>query len=141
MADSKRKNGSRDMQGENVTPDLSRLSLIERARLAALIEADGDSALREHLLGAIGRSETTRGARLSNRAVVPEGWTQIHVLDRMEEAYRVLASQPGGFKARSSSVWPAMAVQQLSILDQIELMGTGELEQRQQDQNRVRLAP
>jgi hypothetical protein len=129
------------MQGENVTPDLSRLSLIDRARLAALIEADGDTDLRQHLLGAIGRSETTRGARLSNRAVVPEGWTQIHVLDRMEEAYGVLASQPGGGKARSSSVWPAMAAQQLSILDQIELMETGELEQRQQDQNRVRLAP
>lgn len=121
--------------------DLSKLSLAARARLDALIEKDGDSALRQHLLGAIGRSETARGARGSNRPVVPDRWSQIHVLDRLEDAFRTLASQPGGGKARSSSVWPVMEQTRLTFKDLIDMQETGELEQRQADQNRVRLAP
>jgi len=62
-------------------------------------------------------------------------------LDRLEDAFRTLSSQPGGGKARSSSVWPVMEQQKLSFKDLIEMSATGELEQREADRNRVRLAP
>src|SRR5258708_31528061 len=50
--------------------DLSKLSPIERARLAALVELDGDANLREHLLGAVGRSEPAQRRR--EREVPPQ---------------------------------------------------------------------
>lgn len=116
------------------------MSLDQQAKLSALIEADGDADLRQHLLGAVGRSEATRGARGGAREI-PDRWTQIFVLDRLEDAFRTLSSQPGGGKARSSSVWPVMEQQKLSFKDLIEMSATGELEQREADRNRVRLAP
>ncbi len=121
--------------------DLSKLSTADRARLSILIEADGDSALRAHLLGALGPAETARGTLKSRTPVVPERWSQIYVLDRLEDAFRTLGSQPGGGKSRSSSVWPVMEQTRLSFKDLIEMSASGELEQRQADQNRVRLAP
>lgn len=141
MTDKKRKFETEGHSEDNVPVDLSKMSPDQRAQLSALIERDGDSDLRQHLLGAMGRSETARGARGSSRPVVPERWSQIHILDRLEEAYRVLASQPGGGKARSSSVWPVMEQQKLTFKDLIEMTETGELEQREADRNRVRLAP
>ncbi|CAN7379329.1 hypothetical protein LJR220_003374 [Bradyrhizobium sp. LjRoot220] len=140
MTEKKHKNRSGDIGDKDVPDQLSRMSLTERARLAALVEADGDDALRTHLLGAIGRAESGRGARGGKREV-PDRWTQIHVLDRLEDAFRTLASQPGGGKARSSSVWPVMEQTRLTFKDLIDMQETGELEQRQADQNRVRLAP
>lgn len=144
MVETKGKNRGADRQSDrskdDVTLDLSRMSPQERARLSAMIEADGDTALRTHLLGAIGRSEATRSARGGVREL-PTRWTQIHVLDRLEDAFRTLASQPGGGKARSSSVWPVMEQTRLTFKDLIDMQETGELEQRQADQNRVRLAP
>lgn len=65
----------------------------------------------------------------------------IAVSDRLEEAYRVLASQPGARGRQASTVWPATTADRLSILDMIELMGTGELEARAEERNRVRLTP
>jgi hypothetical protein len=71
MVDSKQKNETRDIGAENVTADLSGMSLRDRARLAALIEVDGDSTLRTHILGAIGRRETPRGSLKPIAPVVP----------------------------------------------------------------------
>jgi hypothetical protein len=121
----------------NGSVDLSKLSLRERARLSILAEQEGDEELRAALLGAVG---STRSLPRAEREV-PDRWTQIHVLDRLEEGYRVLALQPGAKGRQSSTVWPATAVERLAILDMIELMGTGELEARQDEQNRVRLQP
>jgi hypothetical protein len=140
MTEKKDKKRSGDIGDKNVAVELSQMSLTERARLAALIEVDGDEALRTHLLGAIGRRETARGARGAGR-VVPDRWTQIHVLDRLEEAYTVLAGMPMVTRPKQyGNAMPTPFQQKLSILDQIEMMGTGELEQLHEDRNRVRLA-
>jgi hypothetical protein len=41
---------------------LSQMSLLDRARLAAMIEVDGDESLRTHLLGAVGRAGVRGGS-------------------------------------------------------------------------------
>ena len=122
--------------------DLSKMSPAQRARLDALIIADGDEALRVHLQGAIGRADTARGAHGGSRAVMPERWTQIHVLDRLEEAYEVLAAMPAATRPKSyGSAWPTVQPERLSLYDQVMMGASGELEERNQDRNRVRLAP
>jgi hypothetical protein len=116
------------------------MSLTERARLGALIEADGDTDLRQHLLGAMGRSEVARGARGGAREI-PERWTMIHTLDRLEEAYEVLAGMPMATRPKVfGSAWPAIQQEKLSIYDQIKMTETGAHEQLHEDRNRVRLA-
>jgi hypothetical protein len=141
MADKKRENRHGDISRENVPPDLSQMSLIDRARLAAMIEVDGDETLRTHLLGAMGRTETGRGARGGARAVLPERWTQIHVWDRLEEGYEVLAGMPTATRPKAyGSAWPTVQKERLSIYDQIQMLGTGEIEQMHEDRNRVRMA-
>lgn len=141
MTENKGKHELGDKRDISVPVNLSQMSLGQRAKLSALIEVDGDTGLRQHLLGAVEARGEARGGRRAAREI-PDRWTQVHVLDRLEDAFRTLASQPGGMiKPRSSSVWPAMAQQKLSFKDLIDMMGTGELEQREADQNRVRLAP
>lgn len=126
-------------KGDSV--DLAKMSLDQRAKLTALIEADGDTDLRQHLLGAMGRSEGASGAR-SRAREIPERWTLIHVLDRLEEAYSVLAGMPMATRPKQyGNAMPTPHQQKLSIYDQIEMLGTGELEQLHEDRNRVRLAP
>lgn len=121
--------------------DISALSLAGRARLAALIELDGDQALRTHLLGAIGRSETVRGARGGVREL-PSTWSMIHILDRMEEAFEILAGMPMATRPKQyGNAMLAIHHQRLSIKDQLDMMASGELEQMAEDRNRVRLAP
>lgn len=140
MTDKQRKSGIEGHAGDNVPGDLSQMSQQQRARLSALIELDGDSDLRTHLLGAMGRSETTRGARGAAREV-PDRWTIVHVLDRLEEGYEVLAGMPMATRPKQyGNAMPTPHQQKLSILDQIEMLGTGELEQLHEDRNRVRLA-
>lgn len=119
--------------------DVSRLSIEQRARLNVLIEADGDDALREHLLGAIGRSEQSILSRRSAREV-PSRWTPIHVLDRLEEAYLVLANQPavGGPKQYGNGM-PTVVQERLTNKDWIDLYHSGELETMHEDRNRVRI--
>ncbi len=132
-----KKEAQSDMAVQDVTFDLSQMSLSARARLSLLVEKDGDESLRSAMLGSLGAS----GGRLRrSEREVPDSWNQIHVLNRLEEAFRILSYTPGAGR-RSSTVWPAMQAQKLAILDMIELMGTGELEAREEAQNRVRLAP
>lgn len=140
MADSKRKTARRDILGGDVTADLARLSLKERARLAALIETDGDSALRTHLLGAIGPAETARGALGSKRPVVPERWSQIHVLDRLEEAYGTLAAMPMITRPKQyGNGMPTVLQDRLTNKDWIDLFESGELDKMHEEKNRVRI--
>jgi hypothetical protein len=121
--------------------DLPKLSLIDRARLSALIELDGDQHLRTHILGAIGRSETGRRARERSREV-PAVWTQIHVLDRLEEAYEVLSALPAKTRPKQyGNAMPTVVQERPSLKDLLEMSEGGQLEQFEQDRNRVRLAP
>jgi hypothetical protein len=62
-------------------------------------------------------------------------------LDRLEEAYEVLAGMPMVTRPKQyGNAMPMPSQQKLSIYDQIEMLGTGELEQMHEDRNRVRLA-
>ncbi len=106
--------------------DLSKLSLSERARLSALIEADGDSDLRQHLLGAAGPLETARGSLKSRRRVVPERWTVIWVMDRLTEAMAVLAMSPDTTRPKGfGSAMPTYSYDRADLNSQME---SGELE-------------
>jgi hypothetical protein len=141
MADNKRKTPRRDIPEGDVTAELARLSLKERARLSAMIEVDGDSALRTHLLGVVGTAETGRGALGPKRSVVPERWSQIHVLDRLEEAYGTLAAMPMVTRPKQFGNGMPTAVQdRLTHKDWIDLFESGELEKMQEEKNRVRRA-
>lgn len=120
---------------------MSHMSLSARAKVAALIEADGDDMLRTHLLGAIGRNDRALASRRTVREV-PATWTQIHTLDRLEEAYEVLASMPMATRPKQfgSAMPTPFQEQRLSLLDQVLMHETGELELMHEDRNRVRLS-
>jgi hypothetical protein len=131
----------RKFMGKDDPVDLSKLSLHDRARLSALIERDGDDALRSHLLGVVGRSETARGARGRSREI-PDRWTMIHALDRLEEAYAVLAGLPAATRPKAyGGAWPNVVQEKIPLVVQAELAASGELEVQQADKNRVRLPP
>ncbi len=116
--------------------DLSKLSPIERARLAALVELDGDANLREHLLGAVGRSEPAQRRR---EREVPPQWNLIHVLDRIEEAFEVMAMMPAATRPKQfGAAWPAYTYDRGDLNAQLE---TFELEKTLADRNKVRLSP
>ena len=128
------------MTAKNVTQDMSRMSLQQRARLAALVENDGDPALRGHLLGVVGEAAPAHRGRRATREIPPQ-WTQIHVLDRLEEAYRVLAGMPvvAGPKQYGNGM-PTVVQERMTNKDWIDLYESGEIDQMQEDRNRVRLA-
>ena len=94
---------------ENVPFEMSQMSPIERARLAALVELDGDPALREHLLGAVGRAPERR----RRDREIPDRWTVIHTLDRLEEAVEVRAMMPASTRPKAfGSAWPVYTYSQ-----------------------------
>ena len=114
------------------------MSLSDRARLAALVELerDADSELRTHLLGAIGRAEPGRGAPTKAREL-PETWTPIHALDRLEEAFAVLSALPARVRPKQyGNAMPTVVQERPSLKDLLDMEG-----QFEQDRNRVRLAP
>lgn len=118
---------------------MSHMSYLERARLAVLIELDGDPALRQHLLGAIGSAEPRPRRRERS---VPAQWTQIHVLDRLEEAVEVRAMMPASTRPKEfGTAWPSIVQERIPLVVQAEMAATGELEAQQEDKNRVRLPP
>lgn len=94
------------------------LSNLGRAKLSVLIEKDGDADLREHLLGALGRSETARPSLGSPREV-PSTWSIVHVLDRLEEAFEVMGMMPAATRPKAyGSAWPGC-----SPITESELIG------------------
>jgi hypothetical protein len=79
----------RDGRGRRVEDaEAAPQSLTERAASAARAELRGE---RTGILGAIGLS---MGPSLSRARTVPERWSLLHVMDRMEEAFRVLSRLP-----------------------------------------------
>ena len=141
MADKTKEKRSGDIPASDVSEKLSQMSLLDRARLAALIELDGDAALRAHILGAMGQVEAGRGSRGSAREV-PSTWTQIHVLDRLEEAFAVMAMMPAATRPKAyGSAWPSVVQERLPLVVLAEMSASGELETQQEEQNRIRLPP
>src|ERR1700675_4101436 len=129
------------MDGADI--DMSPMSSADRAKLSVLIEKekDGDADLREHLLGALGRREAARGSPRAPREV-PGSWTQIHALDRLEEAYRVMGMMPAATRPKAyGSAWPSVVQEKIPLVILAEMSAIGELETREVEQNRVRLPP
>jgi hypothetical protein len=117
--------------------DISRMSLSQRAKLTALIERDGDAVMRAHILGAVGQSEPGRRSRRERE--VPAQWSQIHVLDRIEEAFEVMAMMPAATRPKQfGAAWPAYTYDRGDLNAQLE---TFELEKTLADRNKVRLSP
>ncbi len=108
--------------------------LADRAATAARAELRGE---RAGILGAIGRAAPQpllgRGRR------VPERWSLLHVMERMEEAFRVLARLPIATRPRGYiNSMPYYLYDRGDLNAQME---TYELERMARMRNRVRIAP
>lgn len=107
--------------------------LAERASAAARAEIRGD---RAGILGAIGQSAPWLLAR-PRRA--PERWSVVHVMERMEEAFRILARLPVATRPRGYvNSMPFYVYDRGDLNAQIE---TQELERMARLRNRVRIPP
>jgi hypothetical protein len=108
-------------------------TLADRAAKAARAELHGD---RGGILGAIG---TAALAPLKRRRSVPERWTLLHVMDRMEEAFRVLSRLP--LPTRPKGFVNAMPVYLYDRGDLNSQLETRELERLARMRNHVRIPP
>jgi hypothetical protein len=108
--------------------------LAERAASAARAELRGD---RGGILGAIGRSAPARSL-LRSRSV-PDRWSFVHVMERLEEAFRVLTRLPIATRPRGYvNSMPFPIYDRADLHAQLE---TYELEQMAKLRNRVRIPP
>ena len=108
-------------------------TLIERAAAAARAELRGE---RLAILGALGEP---RAAPLSRVRSVPDRWSFVHVMDRMEEAFRVLSRLPLPTRPRGYiNSMPIYLYDQGDLNSQAE---TYELERLARLRNRVRIPP
>lgn len=108
--------------------------LRERAAAAARAELSGQ---RAGILGAMGVSGGS--TLLSRRHRVPERWTLLHVMERLEEAFRVLARLPIATRPRGYvNSMPYYVYDQGDLNAQTE---TYELERLLRLRNRVRIPP
>jgi len=120
---------------DSLTKDRSRAgrSLVERAARAARAELRGE---RTGILGATGQTALPPLARARR---VPEHWSFIHVMERMEEAFRTLGRLPMATRPRGYvNSMPIYLYDQGDLNSQLE---TYELERLARLRNRVRIPP
>lgn len=109
--------------------------LPERAAVAARAELRGD---RAGILGAVGVS-TISGSRLASARRVPDQWSLLFVMERLEEAFRVLARLPIATRPRGYvNSMPYYVYDRGDLNAQLE---THELERMAKLRNRVRILP
>jgi hypothetical protein len=109
-------------------------SLAERAEFAARAELRGD---RTGILGAIGAA--TGPVPLSRNRTVPERWSFLHVMERMEEGFRVLSRLPMPTRPRGYiNSMPVYLYDRGDLNAQLE---THELERMARMRNYVRIRP
>ncbi len=107
--------------------------LAERAAAAASAELRGE---RSGILGAVG---FIRPPSLARTPPLPDRWSFIHVMLRMEEAFRVLARLPMATRPRSyANSMPFYLYDRADLNSQLE---TYELERMAKLRNRVRIPP
>ena len=107
--------------------------LAERAEVAARAELRGE---RQGILGAIGQ---TTLAPLARSRLVPDRWSLLHVMDRLEEAFRILSRLPLPTRPRGYiNSMPIYLYDRGDLNSQLE---TYELERMARLRNRVRLPP
>jgi Domain of unknown function (DUF6362) len=69
-------------------------------------------------------------------------WTIVHTLDRLEEAFHVMAMMPAATRPKAyGSAWPSVVQEKIPLVILAEMSASGELETQQKEQNRVRLPP
>ncbi len=108
-------------------------ALTERAARSARAELRGE---RESILGAIGITEP---APLSRARHVPERWTFLFVMERMEEGFRILSRLPLPTRPKGYvNSMPLYLHDQADLNSQLE---TYELERLARSRNRVRILP
>jgi hypothetical protein len=121
-------NDSADCRNDGEDPTLA-----ERAAQAARAELRGD---RAGILGAIGRAEPTP---LTRARTVPDRWSFLHVMDRMEEGFRVLSRLPMATRPRGYiNSMPTYVYDRGDLNAQLE---TDELERMARIRNHVRIRP
>jgi hypothetical protein len=109
------------------------ISLDKRAALAARAELRGE---RTGILGAIGEAALLPLARPRR---LPDTWTFLHVMERMEEAFRVLGRLPMATRPRGYiNSMPVYPYDRGDLNSQLE---TCELERMAKQRNRVRIPP
>jgi hypothetical protein len=109
------------------------LSLTERAARSARAELRGE---RAGILGAIG--EAVRAPLARNRTV-PDRWSFLHVMERMEEGFRVLSRLPMPTRPRGYiNSMPVYLYDRGDLNAQLE---THELERMARIRNHVRIPP
>lgn len=85
----------------------------------------------------VGQIEPRPQTQARGRRQLPETWTVVHVLDRLEEAFEVLLRLPMNTRPRGhGNSMPRYAYDRADLVAQVE---TGELERMMRVQNRVRL--
>jgi hypothetical protein len=110
-----------------------RTVLRERAAAAARAEISGD---REGILGALG---IATAAPLARAREVPDRWTFLFVMERMEEGFRILSRLPLPTRPRGYvNSMPIYLYDQADLNSQLE---TYELERLARMRNRVRILP
>jgi hypothetical protein len=108
-------------------------TLTERAAAAARAELRGE---RENMLGAIGIAGP---APLSRARDVPERWTFLFVMERMEEGFRILSRLP--LPTRPKGYVNSMPIYLYDQADLNAQLETYELERLARTRNRVRILP
>jgi hypothetical protein len=107
--------------------------LDEQAARAARAELRGE---RTGILGALGKAQPLRLARARQ---VPDRWSLVHVMERLEEAFRTLARLP--MATRPRGYVNSMPIHLYDRGDLNAQMETCELERMAQMRNRVRIPP
>ena len=114
-------------------PDDAAAPLAERAAAAADAELCGE---RLNILGAVGRSTLSP---LTRSRRVPDRWSFIHVMTRMEEGFRTLSRLPLPTRPRGYiNSMPVYLYDRADLNSQLE---THELERMARMRNRVRIPP
>lgn len=122
-----------DSQAHEATPANAAATLNDRAVAAARAELRGE---RTGILGATGRLSLPR---LEPPRRVPERWTFVHVMERLEEAFRTLRRLPISTRPRGyMNSMPFYLYDRGDLNAQLE---TYELERLARMRNRVRIPP
>jgi hypothetical protein len=109
-------------------------TLADRAAKSARSELRGE---RTGILGAIAESHASAASLRARR--VPERWSFVHVMERMEEAFRILARLP--LPTRPRGYINSMPIYLYDRGDLNAQMETYELERMARLRNRVRIPP
>jgi hypothetical protein len=133
MRNRPRRNLLDDSQARAATPKAAAVTLDDRAAAAARAELRGE---RTAILGATGRLSLPR---LEPPRRVPERWSFVHVMERLEEAFRTLRRLPISTRPRGYvNSMPFYLYDRGDLNAQLE---TYELERLARMRNRVRIPP